>query len=72
MDILDQEMIGLLIKNAISVSKFEANQFTSNIFIVEKKNGKFRPVITSMKLNEFITYHNFKMETLDLMWFYLL
>lgn len=64
-DIIDQEVIDLLNKNAISVSKFEANQFISNIFIVEKKNGKFRPVINLMKLNEFITYHHFKMETLD-------
>lgn len=64
-DIIDQEVIDLLNKNAINVSKFEANQFISNIFIVEKKNGKFRPVINLMKLNEFITYHHFKMETLD-------
>lgn len=32
---------------------------------MEKKNGKFRPVINLMKLNEFITYHHFKMEILD-------
>ena len=52
-------------KNAISESKFESNQFISNSFIFEKKNGKFRPVINLMRLNEFISYHQFKMETLD-------
>jgi tRNA U34 5-methylaminomethyl-2-thiouridine-forming methyltransferase MnmC len=52
-------------KKAISKSVWEANQFISNIFIVEKKNGKFRPVLNFMKLNEFISYHHFKMETLD-------
>jgi hypothetical protein len=34
-------------------------------FIVERKNGKYRPVINLKKLNEFVQYHHFKMETLD-------
>lgn len=55
----------LLNKREISKSKFKTNQFISNIFIVKKKNGKFSPVINLMKLNEFISYHHFKMETLD-------
>lgn len=50
-EIIDQEVLKLLNKRAISKSKFETYQFISNIFIVEKKNGKFRP--------------EFKMETLD-------
>lgn len=32
---------------------------------MKKKNGKLRPVINLMKLNEFISYHHFKMDTLD-------
>lgn len=32
---------------------------------MEKQNGKLRPVINLMKFNEFISYHHFKMETLD-------
>lgn len=64
-EIIDQEVLELLNKRAISKSKFETNQFISNIFIVEKKNGKFRPVINLTKLNEFISYHHLKMETLD-------
>lgn len=64
-EIIDQEVLELLNKWAISKSKFEINQFISNIFIVEKRNGKFRPVINLMKLIKFISYHHFKMETLD-------
>lgn len=52
-------------KNAISRSENEKGQFISNIFIVEKKNGKYRPVINLRKLNEFVEYHHFKMETLE-------
>lgn len=52
-------------KKAISVSNYEPGQFISNIFIVEKKNGKYRPVINLKKINEFIQYHHFKMETLE-------
>lgn len=48
---IDQEVLEILDKRAISESEFETNQFISNIFIVEKKNGKFRPVINLMKLN---------------------
>jgi hypothetical protein len=40
-------------------------QFISNIFFIEKKNGKYRPVIHLRKLNEFVEYHHFKMETLE-------
>jgi hypothetical protein len=32
---------------------------------VEKKNGKYRPVINLKKLSEFVQYHHFKMETMD-------
>ena len=63
--IIDKEIAELLMKNAISKSSDEPDQFISNIFIVEKKNEKFRPVINLKKLNEFIKYHHFKMETLE-------
>ena len=58
-------MSDLLFKKAISESKSESGEFISNIFVVEKKNGKFRPVINLRGLNEFIQYHHFKMETLE-------
>ena len=41
------------------------DQEVLDLVIVEKKNGKFRPVINLMRMNEFISNHHFKMETLD-------
>lgn len=34
-------------------------------FLVKKESGKFRPVINLKKLNEFVEYNHFKMETLQ-------
>ena len=50
---------------AIQISKNEKDQFISNLFLVKKKNGKFRPVINLRKLNKFVEYFHFKMETLQ-------
>lgn len=44
-EIIDNEVLDLLSKKAISVSNNKSGQFISNKFIVEKKNGKYRPVI---------------------------
>lgn len=63
--IVDQEVTDLLNKGAIEPCVHEANEFISNLFLVQKKNGKFRPVINLKKLNEYVTYHHFKQETLD-------
>ena len=41
----------------------EPYQFISNIFLVPKPNGKFRPVINLKQLNEFVNYEHFKQET---------
>ena len=40
-------------------------QFISSIFIRPKKDGSFRMILNLKQLNEFITYHHFKMETLQ-------
>ena len=62
---IDNEVLDLLSKT-ISISHHETRQFVSNIFLVEKKNGKYRPVINLRTSNKFIQYHHFKMETLNL------
>lgn len=61
--IVNQEIQILLFKGAIVPSKYEHGQFVSNIFIVPKPNGKFRPVINLKYLNYFVTYEHFKQET---------
>lgn len=62
---VDNEIIELIEKGAISESKHEQGEFISNIFLVKKKGGSFRPVINLKKLNEFIEYHHFKMENIE-------
>lgn len=64
--LIDKEIVDMLEKGAIKESFDESEQFISNIFLVKKKNGKFRPVINLKPLNQFISYHHFKQETLDL------
>ena len=64
--LVDEEVKTLLQKGAIQLSNHEDNEFISNIFLVKKKNGKYRPVINLRKLNEFVEYNHFKQETLDI------
>ena len=61
--IIDNEISDLLKKGAIEHSKFESGQFVSNIFIVPKPNGKYRPIINLRYLNYFVHYEHFKQET---------
>lgn len=43
---------------AIEKSQHEENEFISNISLLKKKDGKFRPVINLNNLNKFVEYHN--------------
>ena len=61
--IIDNEISDLLKKGAVEHSKFELGQFVSNIFIVPKSNGKYRPIINLRYLNCFVHYEHFKQET---------
>lgn len=49
-EIIDNEVLDLLLKKAISVSNNKSGQFISNLFIMEKKNGKYRPFINLKKV----------------------
>jgi hypothetical protein len=49
-------------KGAIVTSYHEKDEFISNIFIVPKPNGKFRPIIFIKKLNYFVLYEHLKQE----------
>ena len=61
--LVDKEVSSLLSEGAIVPSVPEPQQFISNIFLVPKPNGKFRPVINLKQLNEFVYYEHFKQET---------
>ena len=53
-ELIDNEVRELIKKGAIATSPFEKGQFISEIFLVKKKNNKFRPVINLKSLNKFV------------------
>ena len=60
--IVKNEIDGLLQKGAVIESEHEVGEFISNIFVVPKPNGKYRPIINLKYLNQFIKYEHFKQE----------
>ena len=46
-------------------SEHEQNQFVSTIFARQKKDGKHRMILNLSKLNDYVEYHHFKMDTLE-------
>jgi len=64
--VVDNEVVQLLQKGAIVPSFHEENEFISNLFVVPKPNGKWRPILNLKYLNEFVVYNHFKLETFQL------
>ena len=67
-DLIDQEVAALLEKGAIEEVALHPPSlgYVSNIFLVQKKNGKMRPVINLKKLNAaHLDTPHFRMETLS-------
>lgn len=64
-ELIDNEIQILLSKSAIQISNPEKDEFISNIFLVQKKNGKYRPVINLKGLNQYVKYFHFKQENLQ-------
>ena len=65
MELISKEVDTLLLKGAIIPVQPCDGQFLSNLFLVQKKNLEWRPVINLRKLNEFIEHYHFKMETIE-------
>ena len=63
--IISQEVSNMLEKKAIvEVSSLPETTHFSQIFVVPKKDGGFRPIINLRKLNNHVPYEHFKMESL--------
>ena len=65
--LIDKEIDAMLRKGAIQKVRSQRDQFLSNLFLVEKKDGGNRPVINLKNLNAYLPYLHFKMEGLHLL-----
>ena len=63
-DLITAEVTAMLEKGAIAETPASQDQILSNIFLTEKKGGTFRPIINLKRVNQFIPYEKFKMESL--------
>ena len=62
--IIRAEIIKLLAKRIIKVSEHERGEYISPIFVSPKKDGSFRMILNLKKLNAYVVYHHFKMESI--------
>ena len=62
--LIDKEVKCLLNKSAIVQVPYSKHAFYHRMFLVEKKNGGYRPVLDLSPLNTFIETTHFKMENL--------
>ena len=62
--LIDKEVKCLLNKSAIVQVPYSKHAFYHRLFLVEKKNGGYRPVLDLSPLNTFIETTHFKMEIL--------
>lgn len=60
-----KEIKKLLEWEAIKVVEPTEGQFLSPIFLRPKKNGDFRMILNLKRMNEYIEYHHFKMDTFE-------
>ena len=63
--IIDSEVTKLFFKNIIETTDHDPHEEISSIFIRPKKDGGHRLILNLKGLNQFVTYHHFKMETLQ-------
>ena len=63
--IIDSEVSKLFSKNIIETADHDPYEVISSIFIRPEKDGGQRLILNLKGLNQFVTYHHFKMETLQ-------
>ncbi|XP_048584711.1 uncharacterized protein LOC116604102 [Nematostella vectensis] len=64
-DIIETEISKLIQKGVIQKATPCKEQFISSVFTRPKKDGSFRMILNLNQFNAFITYHHFKMESLQ-------
>ena len=62
---LQKEIKDLLSKGVITPSQREDSEYFSPIFCVPKKDNRVRLILNLKRLNSFVVYHHFKMETIQ-------
>ena len=62
--IIDTEISDPLSKGVITESVHERDEFISTIFLRPKKDGTHRMILNLKSLNQYVTYHHFKMDTI--------
>ena len=55
----------MLLQGVLVPCSHSAGEYVSPIFVVPKKDKKFRMILNLTNLNQFVEYHHFKMETLN-------
>ncbi len=63
--VIDGEIDKFLQKGIIKPSFSESGEVLSPIFVIPKKDGSSRMIFNLKGLNQFISYHHFKMDTLE-------
>lgn len=63
--IIDQKLIEMLHAGVITKAIHCRLEFISNIFVRPKQNGGYRLILNLSKINKFVEYNHFKMETLS-------
>ena len=64
-DIIDNIVDSFLELGMIERTINTNDDFVSNVFIRNKKNGSHRLILNLINLNTFIEYHHFKMDTIE-------
>ena len=61
---IDKEILRMLALGIIEITQFEAGQWVSPIFAVEKSDGSLRIILDLTEFNKLIPYQHFKMHNL--------
>ena len=62
---VEEEIKKLLKMGVIRKTEQQQNQFLSPIFVKEKKDGSHRMILNLKRLNEYVEYQKFKMDTIQ-------